>query len=91
MHIDKTAKFKRNLSYVLREVESAKLEDGSFWFALLHGLCFPHKKNGPATIYERLIPYLNRRKLMANATEADWRSLPRGDDRSKARALKDVL
>lgn len=91
MHIDNSSKFKRNLSYVLREVESAKLEDGSFWFALLHGLCFPHKKNGPENIYESMLPYLNRRKLLANATDNDWRSLPRGQDRSKARALKDVI
>ena len=48
-------------------------------------MVYPDEANGPKLFYERLLPYLNSKPLMANIDETTpWRQPPHGNVTSHA-------
>jgi hypothetical protein len=91
---------KRNLAFSVFDVHPEKLKQSSFWMVLLWPLVYPTARNGPGDIYDRLLPYLNERPLMANipttctqdeVPPVDWRTLPHGGDHSYCRCITEAL
>ena len=69
-----TAEIKRNLAFVLHDVPAMRVTDTCFWFMIYRMMVYPDEANGPKLFYERLLPYLNSKPLMANIDEATpWR------------------
>jgi hypothetical protein len=62
-------KLKRSLAIRIDKIPLYRLCDSSFWYMLYRPLVYPDPSNGPAIIYEVLLPYLNNLPLGANALE----------------------
>ena len=58
--------------------------DTCFWFMMYRMMVYPSEENGPKVFYERLLPYLNSKPLMANIDpkRTAWRIPPHGNDTS---------
>eukprot|EP01047_Picozoa_sp_COSAG01_P124736 COSAG01_NODE_53745_length_337_cov_0.478992_1_plen_112_part_11 len=68
------------------QVPAARVTDTVFWFMIYRMMVYPSPDHGPKVFYERLLPYLNSKPLMANvdADTTPWRCPPLGNDTTHA-------
>ena len=71
-------KLRRSLTLCCDDVPVWRLQDSSFWYMLFRPLVYPSDANGPAYLYEQLLPYLNSRPLYSNAFRHDLVNVPQG-------------
>ena len=57
-----------NSPLVLREIPSARVCDGAFWYMLLRASVLNDTRCTAAAVYETLLPYLNHKPLLANCS-----------------------
>eukprot|EP00966_Prymnesium_polylepis_P205390 4759615-Prymnesium_polylepis.1 len=55
-----------NSPLVLRDVPAGRVRDGAFWYTALRAAVLTDGRCTAATVYEQLLPYLNRKPLLAN-------------------------
>ena len=70
------------------DIPKERAIDGSVWFLLFRQMVYPDKHNGPAALYEQLLPYLNKRPLLHNMQDisgSSWEPLPISSDRDTSR------
>ncbi|CAM9225977.1 unnamed protein product, partial [Phaeothamnion confervicola] len=95
-------KVRRVAALLLRDVPGFRLRDSSWWALAFRPLCHARPGNGPALLYERLLPYLNQRALSANVPVGggggssgdpvlEFRTPPRGGDASGARTAWEAV
>jgi hypothetical protein len=85
-------KIKRMLSLVLESVPYDRIKDASFWFMIYRMMVYPAEDNGPKVFYERLLPYLNSKPLMANVDKTTpWRQPPHGNDTTHCQCIFETL
>ena len=73
---------------VADDIPKERAIDGSVWFLLFRQMVYPDKHNGPAALYEQLLPYLNKRPLLHNMQDisgSSWEPLPISSDRDTSR------
>ena len=78
----------KTLSYSLYEIPKNRVVDSSIWFLIFRQMVYPEKSNGPAALYEQLLPYLNQRPLLENmqgTNGSSWKPLPISSDRDTSR------
>jgi hypothetical protein len=66
----------KTLSYTLYGIPRELALDSPTWFLIFRMLVFPHKDNGAGPLYEQILPYLNQKPLLHNATHATAVDLP---------------
>jgi hypothetical protein len=94
-----SAKVKKCLGIPVRDIPLYKLKDSTFWFLLYRPLHICNEYNSPDMVYERLLPYLNSRPLMANITDdasgvdycGDFRTVPRAGDASGGKCIMEAV
>ena len=69
-------KLRRSLTLCCDDVPVWRLQDSSFWYMLFRPLVYPSDANGPAYLYEQLLPYLNSRPLYSNAYKHELVNVP---------------
>lgn len=77
-------------SYVLRDIPVQRATNPTFWFLATRSLCFPSKLNSCKTLYEKLLPFLNRKPLLANEV-CPGSTIPRGGDPSRAHLVLEAV
>jgi hypothetical protein len=78
----------KTLSYSLYDIPKTRVIDSSIWFLIFRQMVYPDKNNGPAALYEQLLPYLNQNPLLANIqgfVGSNWQPLPISSDRDTSR------
>ena len=53
-------------SIALYDVSAELVANRSFWFVVFRMLVYPSKKNGPQHFYEKILPMMNKKPLLAN-------------------------
>lgn len=87
-----TAEIKRNLAFVLHDVPAIRVTDTIFWFMIYRMMVYPDEANGPQIFYERLLPFLNSKPLMANVDETTpWRQPPHGNDTTHCQCIFETV
>jgi len=67
----------RSMSLVLHDIPAARATNPMWWFLATRALACPAQTHSPALLYERLLPYLNGRPLLANTANPGM-PIPRG-------------
>ena len=83
-----SGELEKTLSYSLYDIPKHRVIDSSVWFLIFRQMAYPDKNNGPAALYEQLLPYLNQRPLLSNMqgfVGSNWKPLPISSDRDTSR------
>ena len=59
----------RNTVLELRDIPCGRIYDSAFWLMLMRMTAFPRATNGATLLYERLLPFLNTRPILANVVD----------------------
>ena len=68
-HPSSSGDFVTALSFEFTDVKSERVESAPFWWALLRFVLHPHLGNGPAAVYEHILPAVNEKLLAANFSD----------------------
>ena len=61
----------------LEDIPAHRVQDSTTWFMLLRLLLYPSESNTASQLYDKVLPALNEKPLLANLRgEDDWRELP---------------
>ena len=55
----------------LRDIPCGRVYDSAFWLMLMRMTAFPRSTNGATLLYERLLPFLNTRPILANVVDGE--------------------
>ena len=80
----------RSASFILREIPVDRATNATFWFLATRMLVYPSKFHSSKMLYEHLLPYLNRKPLLAN-TLGPGMIMPRGGDPSRVNLVLGAL
>ena len=58
-----------NVPLHLRDVPRRRATDPTWWLLVTRALIFPDPSNGPSELYERLLPHLNGRPVLADVAD----------------------
>jgi hypothetical protein len=89
-----TGELRHSCSLALYDIPPELVRNTAVWFLIFRMLVYPSKRNGPAELYEKILPMLNKRPLLTNkigALPGQWQRAPVSGDISHFQAVLEAV